>query len=449
MRFLTILTTFSAGLAILSLGSAVVRAGEDISGAWEVEILQFGLASHHRLTLDKSEEGYTGRMSALRRSWHITGTVEGDRAILICRASAEAGSRSCGTFNAQAKDGTLKGGGTFFGSPITLTGGRSSQPPESGPAVHDFDPVTFALNFSDTPEPVLRVHAGDTINTRTIDAGGIDEKEERAWTFGNPQTGPFYVNGAMPGDTLVVDIKRLTLNRDMASMYGNQVAANALNPFYVRDTEQGNKADGLWTTDREAGTASLTNPSEKLKNFVIDLKPMLGGVGVAPPSDQSIRAGDLGSFGGNMDYLGVAEGARLYLPVYQRGAYLYFGDAHATQSDGELTGTGLETSMDVSLAVDLIEGWNLGQPWLEDAEHVMVMGIAGSLDDALREATTGMARWLTHTYGLDSSEIAMVMGTSLRYDIAEIVDPHINVVARISKDVLAGIAVRDKNGGEQ
>jgi amidase len=86
---------------------------------------------------------------------------------------------------------------------------------------------------------------------------------------------------------------------------------------------------------------------------------------------------------------------------------------------------------------------------LEDAEHVMVMGIAGSLDDALREATTGMARWLTHTYGLDSSEIAMVMGTSLRYDIAEIVDPHINVVARISKDVLAGIAVRDKNGGEQ
>ncbi|MEQ9110799.1 MAG: acetamidase/formamidase family protein [Rhodospirillaceae bacterium] len=166
---------------------------------------------------------------------------------------------------------------------------------------------------------------------------------------------------------------------------------------------------------------------------------MLGGIGVAPPLDQSFRAGDLGPFGGNMDYPGIAEGARLYLPVFTPGAYLFLGDAHAVQGDGELTGTGLETSMDVSFSVDLIEGWTLGQPWLENAEYIMVMGIAGSLDEALREETTGMSLWLTHTYDLDSSEIAMVLGASLKYEIAEIVNPHINVVARLSKDVLGGI----------
>ncbi len=428
-------------IANLALRSSVAAPSDDVSGNWDIELLQFGMESYIRLSLDKSEDGYTGSMNALRRSWHITGVVDGDTLTLVCRATKDAGSRSCGTFIAQTDGDQLTGEGTFFGSPITFMAVRPAPMPANGPTLHNFDPATFALNYSDELEPVLRVHAGDTINTRTIDAGGIDENGERAWTFGNPQTGPFYVNGAMPGDTLVIDLKRLRLNSNTANMYGNRLAANALNPYYLRDMVQGDKADGLWTVDREAGTASLTNPSEKLKDFKITLKPMLGGIGVAPPSNQSIRAGDLGPFGGNMDYSNVAEGARLYLPVYRPGAYLFFGDAHAAQGDGELTGTGLETSMEVSLGIDIIQGWTLGQPWLENDEYIMVMGIAGSLDDALREATTGMSLWLTHTYDLDSSEIAMVLGASLKYDIAEIVDPHINVVARLSKDVLSGIPV--------
>ena len=118
-------------------------------------------------------------------------------------------------------------------------------------------------------------------------------------------------------------------------------------------------------------TATLTNPSDKLKDFKVNLQPMLGGIGVAPPSDQSIRAGDLGPFGGNMDYPGVAEGARLYLPVFTPGAYLFLGDAHAVQGDGELTGTGLETSMDVRVWTQLIQHL-IAKSWIIERKFLAV-----------------------------------------------------------------------------
>ncbi len=121
---------------------------------------------------------------------------------------------------------------------------------------------------------------------------------------------------------------------------------------------------------------------------------MLGCVGVAPAHGESIRTVNLGAYGGNLDYGGVHEGATVYLPVFQPGALLFIGDGHARQGDAELTGTGLETSMDVEFTVELIQGESLGQPRIEDDEYVMISGIGGSLDDALRLATSGMSRWL-------------------------------------------------------
>ena len=141
-----------------------------------------------------------------------------------------------------------------------------------------------------------------------------------------------------------------------------------------------------------------------------------------------------------MDYNRLQEGATLYLPVFHPGALLFVGDGHAAQGDGELTGNALETSMDVEFTVDLQEGpKGFGQPHAENAESIMVMGIENSFEDALRSATTGMSQWLESTYGLNAAEIAMVLGSSMRYDIAEIVDPQIHVVARLSKSVLKPI----------
>jgi len=167
---------------------------------------------------------------------------------------------------------------------------------------------------------------------------------------------------------------------------------------------------------------------------------MLGCVGVAPAFGQSLRTVNLGAYGGNLDYSGVHEGATLYLPVFQPCALLFIGDGHARQGDGELTGTGLETSMNVEFTVELIKDQSLDQPRIEDAEFVMISGIGGSLSDALQLATSGMVRWLKDTYSLSAGDIALVLGSSMHYDITEIVDPQIHVVAKLRKDSLSGIA---------
>jgi amidase len=118
---------------------------------------------------------------------------------------------------------------------------------------------------------------------------------------------------------------------------------------------------------------------------------------------------------------------------------LFVGDGHAAQGDGELTGDALETSMEIELAVDVIPEKSITMPRVEDDEYLMAMGIAGSLTEAFQIATTQMARWLEDAYKLNASEVASVLGTAMRYDIAEVVDPHVNVVARVSKKALARI----------
>ena len=123
-------------------------------------------------------------------------------------------------------------------------------------------------------------------------------------------------------------------------------------------------------------------------------------------------------------------------------ALLFVGDGHAAQGDGELTGNALETSMDVEFTINLLSNQSTFGPRAEDEDWIMAMGIAGSLADALRQATTQLARWLEKDYHLTPNESAVVLGTSIRYDVAEIVDPQVNVVAKLSKKVLAQLSGR-------
>src|SRR4029077_3734375 len=128
----------------------------------------------------------------------------------------------------------------------------------------------------------------------------------------------------------------------------------------------------------------------------------------APYYNQALSTSDLGPYGGNMDYNQIVEGTTLYLPVYQAGALLTVGDGHALQEDGEITGQGFETSMDVEFTVDLIPNESLVQPWAENDQYIMVSGIGGSLTDALQLATAGLSNWLKSYYRLSSAEIATV-----------------------------------------
>ena len=105
-----------------------------------------------------------------------------------------------------------------------------------------------------------------------------------------------------------------------------------------------------------------------------------------------------------MDYNQIREGTTLYLPVYHPGALLFLGDGHAAQADGELTGDALETSMDFEFTVDLIRDRSFGHPLAENAEFLISIGIGGSLDQALQQATSGMMRWLERDYKLAGSE---------------------------------------------
>jgi acetamidase/formamidase len=253
---------------------------------------------------------------------------------------------------------------------------------------------------------------------------------------GNPLTGPFYIENAWPGDTLVVRFTRIRLNRDSA-IHNDSIVGSAFDPDYFRDLKRVEGFDSDWKLDRERGVATLKNPTEKLKNLSVQVAPMLGCVGVAPPGDQSFQSGHLGNFGGNMDYNQIREGVTLYLPVFHPGALLFVGDGHALQGDGELTGDALETSMDVQLTVDVVQGQSIQMPRAENGEYLMALGIGGSLTDAMQAATTNLARWLERDYKLSSAEVAIVLGTSIRYDIAEIVDGQINMAAKVPKSVLS------------
>jgi acetamidase/formamidase len=256
---------------------------------------------------------------------------------------------------------------------------------------------------------------------------------------GNPQTGPFYIEGAMPGDTLVVHLVRVRLNRDWAISDDGIVGRGLDGNLAVKMKDAGKTV--RWHLDLARNVASSERPGEHLARYTVPLRPMLGCIGVAPgPAQAAPATGDSGGWGGNMDFNEAVEGATVYLPVRNPGALLYVGDGHAAQGDGELTGNALETSMDVQLTVDVIPGKSVPGPRLESATHVMAMGLDGSLDGAFRVATANMAAWLADDYKLTPSEIAQVFGTAAEYRVSEVADRNAGIVMKISKERLRALA---------
>lgn len=126
----------------------------------------------------------------------------------------------------------------------------------------------------------------------------------------------------------------------------------------------------------------------------------------------------------------------------QPGAYLFLGDGHAAQGDGEITGSGLETSMTVEFSVELIRDKNIGSTRIENAEDVMAVGVGGSLGDAFQIATSGLSRWLETDYKLTRSEAAIILGVAAKYDVAAVVDRDFTVAARLPKSVLSSVTLK-------
>jgi len=121
------------------------------------------------------------------------------------------------------------------------------------------------------------------------------------------------------------------------------------------------------------------------------------------------------------------------------GALLYIGDGHAAQGDGELNGNALETSMDVEFTVEVLPRKRVPGPRVESPTHIIAMGLAGSLDDAFRQATANMVQWLTDQYALTPSEVAQVLGTSAEFKVSEVADRNAGMVLMIRKDRLQSL----------
>jgi len=417
-------------LCLLLVVTAAIVSAADISGKWNLNLISFGEEIGHANAEFKLDGN---KLSGTLNELKLEGTVQGDS---LKFTGTRPNGEKFGEFEGHVTGAELVGKLTQGSDEFEWTGRRASVV-KASPQTRDFTPTQFHRFFSGSIPPALHINPGDTVRTSTVDAGGRDASKKRRSNGGNPETGPFYVEGAMPGDTLVVKFNRIRLNRDSAES-GDRMVGSALDSDYIESAKYDEKFSSEWKLDRESGFAMLAKPSENLKNFRVKLQPMLGCVAVAPPDKQNFRAGWLGRWGGNMDYSGIREGVTVYLQVNQPGASLFVGDGHATQGDGELTGDALETSMDVEFTVNVIPGsGGGGGPRAENDEYIMAMGIAGSLPDALRDATTSLARWLERDYHLTPNETAMVLGSSMRYEVAEIVDPQVNVVAKVSKSVLA------------
>ncbi len=236
---------------------------------------------------------------------------------------------------------------------------------------HNILTDTYYRTFAHTNPVLAHIEAGDTVVTKCVDAGGRDLMGVQRSEPGNPLTGPFYIEGAEPGDALLVRLDRVRCNRDWGwSSY--RLGLYALLPDAIETTYSSHyKADLVregrdnivpWDIDLQAGTTSLREPSPSVATLDFPVAPMVGCIGVAAPGDAAPTSGPSGAYGGNIDYNRIAEGATVWLPVHHPGALLYVGDGHALQGDGEPLGTAVETSMDIDFTVHLRKGGRTGRP---------------------------------------------------------------------------------------
>jgi amidase len=304
------------------------------------------------------------------------------------------------------------------------------------PATRTFTPERFYNTFSGAHPPALTIKPGERIVTKTIDAGGVDWNGKTVAAGPNPQTGPFFVEGAEAGDMLIVTFNRIEINRTTAYS-GGALAPYTVTPGSILSRTERQAPRANWLLDKAKGTARLDGTD--IGGLELRMRPMLGCVGVAPARKEAIVTSTPGAFGGNMDYAGLNQGVKVMLPVNEPGALLFIGDGHALQGEGEVVGTGLETSMDVEFTVQVVKKSPIQWPRLENDTHVMVLGSERSLIEALQQATSEMHRWLMQDYGLSERGASLLMGQALEYEVANVVDPRFTMVAKMRKATLAGL----------
>jgi len=287
--------------------------------------------------------------------------------------------------------------------------------------------------------PVATVKPGDIIDTNTFDCF-VNKIRKPGDTLAmvpgdNPLTGPFYIEGAEPGDTLVVKILELNVDGDqgigaLAPGFG---ALNTTNYTPMLHTPVPEKI-WFYAIDRAKNEATFSALDSKFSTR-IPLHPFLGCLGVAPAleSRSSVTPAE---HGGNMDAPEASAGNTVYFPVTQKGALLYLGDGHAAMGDGEIAGTAIEVPMHARMQVDVIKGQKIAWPRFENERQIMALGAYRPLDDTLRIAFTELIGWITSETTLSQLDAYQLLSQVGRVHVTEMVDPNYVVIASIDKKFL-------------
>jgi acetamidase/formamidase len=301
----------------------------------------------------------------------------------------------------------------------------------------DFTPATYYNTFSHHHPVALKINAGDTINSESVDAGGFDKSSNQIAKSGNPVTGPFFVEGAKAGDIIAITLTHVSLTRDHASTV-QSFLERCLPKDVIREVFGRNATRVTWRFNSDKTIASPEPPYQNMPDFSVRLHPFLGCVGVAAAvEDKEPLTYSADRFGGNMDFRRVTKDATIYLPVFHDGALLYFGDGHAAQGDGELNGDALETSMAFGFVTKVIKGKErLDFPRIEDSEYIIAMGMDKSMEEALKHATLNLLTWVREDYGLTLKEATQVIGPLIEYRIPTIASPKFEIAAMIKKENL-------------
>jgi acetamidase/formamidase len=308
--------------------------------------------------------------------------------------------------------------------------------------IHRFSPKIFYHTYG-MNEPAYHVSPGDRIIAPTAERPLPDEMRQKikgtTLSNANPLTGPFFVDGAEAGDTLVVQIERIKLTKE--------IAHSSIRPGFGSLTEEypGYKLllnDPLpsktyeWKLDLHNNVGVLPLHESDIGSVSIPLHPFIGSIGVAPRYGRVEMSLTPGEYGGNMDCVETKEGATLYLPVFADGGYLVFGDIHAAQGDGELCGVALETSAEVHVKIDVIKGKSIEWPRIIDEEWIMTIGSGRPLMAAYKIAHLEMVKWLSNEFGFCKLDALQVLSQVGKCRVGNVVDPNYTIVAKYPKKYL-------------
>jgi acetamidase/formamidase len=306
------------------------------------------------------------------------------------------------------------------------------------------DPATGVYTFGGAA-PVATLRPGEVLSTWTRDCfgGRVRSTSEMASQvtdprYLNPQTGPFWIEGAEPGDTVAIHFLSIEPRFDWGvsttvPFFGSLTAT----PFTAMLHEPLPERTWFYTIDPAARVvryAALDSAYE----VDLPLDPMHGTVGVAPPLGEVRSSLTPGSWGGNMDTPEMRTGTTCYLGVNVAGALLSLGDGHARQGEGETCGVAVECAMNTVAVVDLIKGVPTPWPRLEDDTYLMTTGSTRPLEDAFRIAHTELVHWTAELTGLSTLDAYQLVSQTALTPVANVVDTNYTVVAKLPKSVLRG-----------